>query len=233
MPDNTDRADRILNAASKLIVHYGYDKTTMSDIAHEARVSKGALYLHWSSKEDLFETLLLRESERVLDDMLRRIENDPDGGTIFTLYLHAIVAAFRNPLVLALTRRDHRVIGDLALRWNGTGLNEQAAFLRHEFVEQLQAAGVIRKDLDADVLAYILSLIRYGFLTINDVIPLDEAPPIEEVARALAAMLDRALSPEGGADREAGKRVVAQFSEMMRTMLENYRQEIRKRSAVK
>ena len=32
--DNQERANRILDAASKLIVHYGYDKTTVSDIAN-------------------------------------------------------------------------------------------------------------------------------------------------------------------------------------------------------
>ena len=60
--NNQERADRILDAASKLIVHYGYDKTTVSDIAREAGVSKGAIYLHWASKDDLFEALIFRES---------------------------------------------------------------------------------------------------------------------------------------------------------------------------
>jgi len=40
------RAQRILDAASTLILRYGYHKTTIDDIAREAGVGKGTLYLH-------------------------------------------------------------------------------------------------------------------------------------------------------------------------------------------
>ena len=49
---NVERERRILDAAVRLIAHYGYDKTTVGDIAHEAGVSKGAVYLHWPGKDD-------------------------------------------------------------------------------------------------------------------------------------------------------------------------------------
>ena len=39
--DNKEREQRILDAAAELFVHYGYDKTTVSDIARQAGVSKG------------------------------------------------------------------------------------------------------------------------------------------------------------------------------------------------
>ena len=55
-----ERAQRILAAATRLILHYGYDKTTMSDIAAAANVSKSTLYLYWQSKEELFRALLTR-----------------------------------------------------------------------------------------------------------------------------------------------------------------------------
>ena len=59
--DNEERRERVLNVAAELIVHYGYDKTTVSDIAREAGISKGAIYLHFDSKEALFEALITRE----------------------------------------------------------------------------------------------------------------------------------------------------------------------------
>jgi AcrR family transcriptional regulator len=58
---NKEREKRILDAAAALFTHYGFDKTTVSDIAAEAGVSKGAIYLHFESKENLLEALLLRE----------------------------------------------------------------------------------------------------------------------------------------------------------------------------
>ena len=52
---NPERQERILEAAAKLMAHYGYDKTTVSDIAEEAGISKGAVYLHYKGKEELFD----------------------------------------------------------------------------------------------------------------------------------------------------------------------------------
>src|SRR5215469_10283501 len=45
-----DRGDRILDALATLIARWGYGKTTVDDIAREAGVAKGTVYLHWPSK---------------------------------------------------------------------------------------------------------------------------------------------------------------------------------------
>jgi AcrR family transcriptional regulator len=67
--NTSNRDERLLDAAADLIVRLGYDKTTISDIASQAGVAKGAIYLHWASKDDLFEALIIREMRRMLDDM--------------------------------------------------------------------------------------------------------------------------------------------------------------------
>ncbi len=54
------RADRILDAAAELILRWGYRKTTIDDIARQAGVAKGTIYLHWKTREDLFMALLTR-----------------------------------------------------------------------------------------------------------------------------------------------------------------------------
>ena len=61
--NNAEREERILDAAAELFIHFGYDKTTVSDIASEAGISKAAIYLHFKSKDDLLEALILRETE--------------------------------------------------------------------------------------------------------------------------------------------------------------------------
>ena len=224
--DNQERADRILDAASKLIVHYGYDKTTVSDIAREAGVSKGAIYLHWSSKEALFEALIFRESEGVVDDMLARIEADPDAGSIFSMYQHAIVTAIENPLLHAVMTKDARVMGDFTRHWlrANPNLANEGQWFRTEMVKQLQNAHVIRADLDVEVIAYILALIRYGFLTVHEVVPDDQTPPLAEVGKTLGILLERALAPEGGGDKEAGKLVLENTLQMLREYVKRLRE---------
>jgi AcrR family transcriptional regulator len=226
MPEkpNAERETRILEAAARLIAHYGYDKTTVSDIAEEAGISKGAVYLHYKSKEGLFEALIYQEGEKVLNDLLLRIEADPDGGSIFGLYQHAILAAISNPLIHALMTSDTRVLGDFTRRWSADGRVEQHNLFRRELVQQLQAVNVIRRDLDVEVTSYVLALIRYGFLTIHEVIPENNAPPLEAVGKTLGAILERGLAPEGGADKAAGKQVLEQILLMMRDMMQQERE---------
>lgn len=219
--DNPERANRILDAAGKLFLRLGYDKTTVNDIAAEARVSKGAIYLHWKSKEDVFEALIFRESERVLDDLIKRIESDPDGGTIFHLYQQGIVAIIANPLMHAIMTKDSSVMGNFIDRWNKNGLNQQAHFFRAEFVRQLQTARVFRDDLDADVVSYIMALIRYGFLKVGEVVPQDQTPPLDQTGAVLAALLQRALAPEDGGDHEAGRAIMIELMTYMKAMLQN------------
>ncbi len=53
--------DKILSVASKLFSRYGFHKTSMDEIAKNARKAKGSLYYHFASKEDLFKEIVLKE----------------------------------------------------------------------------------------------------------------------------------------------------------------------------
>ena len=45
------RAERILDAAATLVERWGYHKTTIDDIAKQAGVAKGTIYLHWKTRD--------------------------------------------------------------------------------------------------------------------------------------------------------------------------------------
>ncbi|MCC6528579.1 MAG: helix-turn-helix transcriptional regulator [Polyangiaceae bacterium] len=68
-PEPTDAARRraVLAAAERLLKHYGFAKTTVADIAREAGVSVGAVYLAFESKEALAAALSRRCHDEVLE----------------------------------------------------------------------------------------------------------------------------------------------------------------------
>ena len=96
------RAERILDAASTLILRYGYHKTTTEDIAREAGVGKGTLYLHWNTREALFAALILREKVAMAEDIKQRLACDPAGATLRGLFKHAALALMHRPLLKAV-----------------------------------------------------------------------------------------------------------------------------------
>jgi AcrR family transcriptional regulator len=52
--DPADKSARILKAALDLFVRYGIKRTSIDDIAREAGIAKGTLYLYYQSKDALF-----------------------------------------------------------------------------------------------------------------------------------------------------------------------------------
>ena len=60
----------ILAAALTLFGHYGYRRTSIEDIAQEAGIAKGTVYLYFKSKEEIFRAL----SQQLLDQVLSAAE---------------------------------------------------------------------------------------------------------------------------------------------------------------
>src|SRR2546426_10017116 len=84
-----ERGDRILDAAAELVLRWGYKKTTIDDIAKQAGVAKGTIYLHWKTREDLFLALITREGLKLTEDMKLRFANDPEGSTLRGFVKHS------------------------------------------------------------------------------------------------------------------------------------------------
>jgi AcrR family transcriptional regulator len=53
--------DIIVSVANKLFSRFGFQKTSMDEIAKTARKAKGSLYYHFASKEALFKEVVARE----------------------------------------------------------------------------------------------------------------------------------------------------------------------------
>lgn len=63
------RREQILQAAERLLEHYGPQKTTVADVAREAGIGVGSVYLEFPSKEAIVEALSRARYEAVLEAM--------------------------------------------------------------------------------------------------------------------------------------------------------------------
>jgi len=228
MPDIDKTQDQILTAAAEVIIRLGYDKTTMSDIAEEASLSRRTLYLYFKGKEDLFEELLYREYLQYAQTWLEQIESDPRGGTIGGFYRAIFHAVNSRPLIAAMLRRDRRVVGNYLRKRDNIFTQMLSGVDTVAFFQALQAAGAIRQDIDAAVIEHIVEMLSYGQLTIGDFKPAEQSPPYDAVMEALADLMDRALRPEGatpGTDSsEAGKVIVQQITAAARAQIAQIKQ---------
>lgn len=60
-----DKAEAIIAAGEKLFSRFGYRRTSMDDIAREAGVAKGTLYLYFDGKAAVFRAMQTRNLEEV------------------------------------------------------------------------------------------------------------------------------------------------------------------------
>ncbi|MCF4099604.1 TetR/AcrR family transcriptional regulator [Maritalea mediterranea] len=210
-PDVSEREQDIFDATERLLVKFGYDKTTVADIAREAGISKGAVYLHFSSKDELIEKMLVRAMLGFSANWFAAIEKDPQGGLIGNMYLNMLKVIDQTPLMAVIMRQDGAILGNYLKKKDNFFAKHQRQGMRHEFVMMMQQAGAIRPDLDPKVVAHIMDMISFGMVTIAEFVPAEQIPPTDDVVKGIADFMHRALTPEQGADSETGKRILRQI----------------------
>lgn len=209
--DEKTRESRILDGADELFTRYGYDKTTVREIADRAGVSKGTIYLHFDSKRQLFESLLIREIRRFSRQWLQCLEDDPDTETIGGLYKNMLRALHSSELIQAIYRRDPGILG--SYRHLEANFFEEiyGESIHRELFDSMQEAGLVREELDTEVLAHVFDIIDYGYVSISEVKDPAESPSFDETVEVIAEMMDRALTPESQPEQGAGLRVARQL----------------------
>ena len=79
--------DSILDATDRQLARYGYRKMTVEDIALEAGIGKGTIYLHFSSKEDV----VLSHIDRIVDRLEDRLREIADTDITATVRLRSML----------------------------------------------------------------------------------------------------------------------------------------------
>ncbi len=68
----------VLDAIGRLLERYGYRKMTVDDIAHEAGIGKGTVYLYFSSKEEAALSWFDRIHDQLIQEMLSIARSDAE-----------------------------------------------------------------------------------------------------------------------------------------------------------
>lgn len=158
------KRQRLMEAAAESFATLGYAKTTIEDIARAAGVSKGLLYVHFRSKEELLEAVL----ERTLSDWSASTQPDVERqttvrGALETMHESSIAYAAAQPLLRRILVQDalliRSVVGELA----GKALEDWLESLQ-ELFETGRANGELRPDLDVRSAAHSYALLHLSFL---------------------------------------------------------------------
>jgi AcrR family transcriptional regulator len=205
------REERLLDTATTLLVRWGYRKTTIDDVAREAGVGKGTIYLHWKDKNELFRAAIWREQQRFNEDIKRRIAADPEGGLLHRVITHGMLAALSNPLMAAMMKGKSDIFNGFLGSYSRDVLNRLLGDA-DAYIVQLQHAGLIRRDLPVPAVTFLLTALKVGIINSPDLIGQEHLPSMEELTEAFSDLVRRWLEPEQLPSKsDAGKQLWTEY----------------------
>jgi len=155
-PVVADKREAILRAAITIFAHNGYFNAKVADIAREAGVADGTVYLYFKSKEEILHSIFDRSVDEAIADAKKQLAriSDPKEKLrqIARLHLERLGADRNLAVVFQVELRGSTKFME---EFSAAGFAEYLALIRSTF-EEGQSAGLFRKDLNAKVVAKIL-----------------------------------------------------------------------------
>jgi len=189
----SDPRDGYLDAARDCILDLGWRRTTLTEVARRAGVSRMTIYRTWSDMQQLLGDLMTREWAGVVAATVA--EEDPEATAVDRL-VGDIVGTVRtlrvNELFLRIVELDPELLLPYLLARRGRSQDAILAMVE-EAVRAGQAAGQVRAGTPV-VIARALVLAAHGFVLSTHTMVDDRATEAELDAE-LAGLLARTLTP--------------------------------------
>jgi TetR/AcrR family fatty acid metabolism transcriptional regulator len=151
-----DKREAILRAAITVFAHNGYFNSKVADIAREAGVADGTVYLYFKSKEEILHSVFDRNMEEAIAAGREQLEKISDPREKLRSIAHVHLERLG-------ADRDLAVVFQVELRGSTKFMEEFSAAGFAEYlnmiratIEEGQQAGVFRADLNAKIVAKML-----------------------------------------------------------------------------
>lgn len=212
------RKQAIMDAAARRIIQYGYDKTTIGDVADAIGLNRALVYGYFKSKDDVLEALIKREMRKYGELWFEHLMADPKGGTVASIYRSIAYALKNNPFMAAIVTRDEGTFGKYLRKPGNIFEGMQSQNIGSGLLQSLQDAGAIRQDVNLPAVTHIMNTLANNM--VGPVHTGQGGPSYEELLETIAEMFDRMLTPDDGGNIEAGKQVLRQLASEAKTFFD-------------
>jgi AcrR family transcriptional regulator len=156
-----DEDDRLLDAARECVLAVGVRRTTVTDVARRAGVSRMTLYRRFPDLEGVLAALMTREFGRLVAQAAARAEGATARERVVAMVVHGARSLAHDPLFVRLLDVDPELLLPYVTRRLG-GMQRIAVAAG---AEALAAGdGSVRTDVSPEVLSAAIELIARGFV---------------------------------------------------------------------
>ncbi|NMM53675.1 TetR/AcrR family transcriptional regulator [Paenibacillus aquistagni] len=146
---------QLLRIAQHHFTEYGYTGTALEAIAHEANLTRGALYHHFRSKKELFQVVF----EAIHQEVAERILTESAHGRDEWEQLKLGCLAFLTAAVEAQNKRMMLIDGPSVLGWEAWRLTDESNSMRllREQLLLMEQTGSLKPQLPIDAMVHMIS----------------------------------------------------------------------------
>ncbi|HEY0949090.1 helix-turn-helix domain-containing protein [Nocardioides sp.] len=192
-PDRTEPRDLYLDAARECILDVGWRRTTLTEVARRAGVSRMTIYRTWADMPQLLADLMTREWGGVVSASLA--EEDPAATTVDRLVGDIVETVRRlrdNELFVRIVELDPELI--LPYLFSRRGRSQDGILeLTVAALREAQAEGVARPG-NPVAMARAMLLAAHGFVLSAHTM-VDDEVALEDLDAELTLALTRGLRP--------------------------------------
>lgn len=182
----------LLDAAMECVLAVGVRRTTLSDVARTAAVSRMTLYRRFPDVRGMLSALITREFGKILEEANRIAQPEPTArGQLVVAAVHTIRGLAANPLMHAVLERDAEMLLPYITERIGTSQRMTEEFLRAQLAAGQRDGSIRVADPAVQARTIFLLLQPYVFA----IRPSTSDLPLDDLLMELTHLLDVALQP--------------------------------------
>jgi AcrR family transcriptional regulator len=187
--------DRLLNAAERCFERLGLRRTTIDDIAREARVSRSTVYRYFDGRGDLLVSAYLRESAATNERLRAMLDGPgPFAERLVEATLRTIDSVRSGKYVPLMSSPDGALLASKAITASAA-FYDMTRETMGPYLHAAKEAGEVRADLELDDYNEWMMRLVFSFATVSGPTVADRS----HVRKLLEAFLVPSLEPKAAA----------------------------------
>jgi TetR/AcrR family fatty acid metabolism transcriptional regulator len=146
-----NKHSKIISAATKVFAKKGFFTARISDIAKEAKVADGTIYLYFNNKYDILLSVFEEEVGKIVERTDKLLSNEKDPKKMLEIYtLQHLTAMKKNKNLAEVIQIELRQTNKVIKDYRNNKFSEYTGIIA-KIIKEGQKAGIYKSDIKPDI----------------------------------------------------------------------------------
>ncbi len=151
-----DKHRKIIRAATKVFAKKGFFNARISDIAKEAKVADGTIYLYFNNKVDILLSVFEQEIGKLIDQVIQLLEKEENSKDKLVVFItNHLEEMKKNRYLAEVIHIELRQTSKLIREYRKTKFSEYLDIIA-AIIEEGQQEGIFRQEIKPEIAKQII-----------------------------------------------------------------------------